>query len=164
MDHILRIIILCWFLQGPGSQNQLGEMKKQTLADSRQKCQWCFDRKVFEGGLCWVACWILIPWPGIKLASPVVEAWSLNHWTTSEVPDKSVLCPVNWQVWTGNREITLWVLMESSSVKWKEYKALCQTIWIPIPALFLSVLNSKTDLILYSYVRIAGRIKCNTPG
>ena len=164
MDHILRITILCWFLQGPGSQNQLGVMKKQTLSWLKAEVSGCFDRNVFEGGLCWVACWILIPWPRIKPASPVVETWSLNHWTTSEVPDKSVLRPVNWQVWTGNREITLWVLMGSSSVKWKEYEALCQTIWIPIPALFISVLTSKTELILYSYVRIAGRIKCSNPG
>ena len=164
MDHILRITILCWFLQGPGTQNQLDEMRKKTLSWFKAEVIGCFDRNVFGGALYWVACWILIPWPGINPASPMVETRSLNPWTTREVPDKSVLCPVNWQVWIGNREITLWVLMESSSVKWNEYKALCQTIWIPIPVLFLLVLTSKTDLILYSYVRIAGRIKLNNPG
>ena len=29
---------------------------------------------------------ILVPWPGIKPLPPAVEAWSLNHWTTREVP------------------------------------------------------------------------------
>ena len=30
-------------------------------------------------------CGILVPQPGIKPMSPVLEAWSLNHWTTREV-------------------------------------------------------------------------------
>ena len=38
---------------------------------------------------CW-ACGILVPQPGIEPTSPAVEAWSLNHWTTREVP--SVFC------------------------------------------------------------------------
>ena len=29
---------------------------------------------------------ILVPWPGIEPSPPAVEAWSLNHWTTREVP------------------------------------------------------------------------------
>ena len=34
-----------------------------------------------------VACGILLSWrPGIEPALPVVEVWSLNHWTTGEVP------------------------------------------------------------------------------
>ncbi|XP_057389546.1 zinc finger protein 320-like isoform X2 [Balaenoptera acutorostrata] len=32
------------------------------------------------------ACGILVPRPGIEAAPPAVEAWSLNHWTTREVP------------------------------------------------------------------------------
>ena len=31
------------------------------------------------------ACGILVPQPGIELAPPAFAAWSLNHWTTSEV-------------------------------------------------------------------------------
>ena len=31
-----------------------------------------------------VAYRILVPWPGMKLVSPAVEAWSLNHWATRE--------------------------------------------------------------------------------
>ena len=32
-----------------------------------------------------VACGILVPYPGIELAPPAVEAWRVNHWTTREV-------------------------------------------------------------------------------
>ena len=35
---------------------------------------------------CCVACRFLVPWPGIKLIPPALEASSLNHWTTREVP------------------------------------------------------------------------------
>ena len=31
--------------------------------------------------------WDLVPRPGIELMSSAVETWSLNHWTTREVPD-----------------------------------------------------------------------------
>ena len=31
--------------------------------------------------------WDLVPWPGIKLASPALEVQSLNHWTIREVPN-----------------------------------------------------------------------------
>ena len=36
--------------------------------------------------LCHPACTILVPQPGIEPVSPAVEVWSLNHWTTREVP------------------------------------------------------------------------------
>ena len=32
-----------------------------------------------------LACGILVPWPGIKPTPPVLEAWNLNHWTTRKV-------------------------------------------------------------------------------
>ena len=35
------------------------------------------------------ACRILVPWPGIKPVPPAMEAQSLNHWTTREVPQIS---------------------------------------------------------------------------
>ena len=34
----------------------------------------------------YAACGILVPQPGIKPMSPAMEAQSLNHWTTREVP------------------------------------------------------------------------------
>ena len=33
-----------------------------------------------------VACGILVPQQGIKPSPPTLEGWSLNHWTTTEVP------------------------------------------------------------------------------
>ena len=39
-----------------------------------------------------MACRILLPWPGIKPMPHAVEAWSLNHWTTREVSNFSVVC------------------------------------------------------------------------
>ena len=32
------------------------------------------------------ACGILVPQPEIEPVTPAVEAWSLNHWATREVP------------------------------------------------------------------------------
>ena len=34
--------------------------------------------------------WDLVPWPGIKPQSPPLGVWRLNHWTTREVPSRSV--------------------------------------------------------------------------
>ena len=35
---------------------------------------------------CHAACGILVPQPGIEHVPPALEAWSLNHWTSREVP------------------------------------------------------------------------------
>ena len=38
---------------------------------------------------CWlycVACWILVPQPGIKPAHPIVEVQNFSYWTTRKVP------------------------------------------------------------------------------
>ena len=34
----------------------------------------------------YVACGVLVPWPGMKPIFPAVGAGSLNHWTTREIP------------------------------------------------------------------------------
>ena len=48
----------------------------------------CLD--AFRVCFCFVfvckACWILVPWPGTEPMPSAVEARSLNHWTTMEVP------------------------------------------------------------------------------
>ena len=48
--------------------------------------------KSFSGSMRIVRCdmWDLIPWPGIEPASPLLQAWSLCHWTTREVPPASL--------------------------------------------------------------------------
>ena len=35
--------------------------------------------------------WDLVPWPGIELRPQALEAWSLGHWTTREVPKNKTL-------------------------------------------------------------------------
>ena len=42
---------------------------------------------LFYFWLQWVACQILVPQPGIEPVPPEVEAWSFNHWISSEVPE-----------------------------------------------------------------------------
>ena len=74
----------------------------------------------FLGGVVYpVACRILVSWPGIEPMSLVVEAWSLNHWTTREVLQLQVLvcCSVIInrrvlstfvsKIWKWKREYTL---------------------------------------------------------
>ena len=39
--------------------------------------------------LCHPACGILVPQPEIEPVPLAVEAWSLNHWTTREVPESA---------------------------------------------------------------------------
>ena len=34
---------------------------------------------------------LIVPWPGIELVPPAVEAQSLNHWTAREVPRMGIL-------------------------------------------------------------------------
>ena len=42
---------------------------------------------------------ILVPGPGIEPVPPAVKAWSLNHWTTREVPNSELLLKKkNWEL------------------------------------------------------------------
>ena len=41
--------------------------------------------------LCFVACRILVPWPGNEPPSPTLGAQSLNHWTARKVPHVTLL-------------------------------------------------------------------------
>ena len=50
---------------------------------------WRFSqlRFYFGGwGSCWVACWILVPRPGIQPGPPAGEAWSPDHWKARRAP------------------------------------------------------------------------------
>ena len=53
-----------------------------------------------------VASGILVPWPGIELESPALEAWSLNHWTTREAPNIRIVRGYNL-VRNSRRTVTL---------------------------------------------------------
>ena len=51
----------------------------------------CFPGVTFFFFLpCGTVCGILVPRPGIKPVSPALEAWSLKHWTTRDVPSEPV--------------------------------------------------------------------------
>ena len=43
--------------------------------------------------------WDLVPWPGIKPGLPALGAWSLSHWTTSEIPAGSTKSPESRARW-----------------------------------------------------------------
>ena len=36
---------------------------------------------------CHVVCGVLVPWPGMEPIPAALEAQSLNHWTSKEVPE-----------------------------------------------------------------------------
>ena len=68
-------------------------MEKKRLQDSITARFHCFLKYLFIDFIylfifwpCRTACWILVPRPGIEPLPPAVEARSLNHWTTREVP------------------------------------------------------------------------------
>ena len=63
---------------------------------------------IFNFWSCFTACGISVPWPGIEPVPPAVEAQSLNHWTTREVPGTS-----QWSINSGRR--TEWVCLRSLS-------------------------------------------------
>ena len=48
---------------------------------------WLFFFFSGEEGPLHVACETLVSRPGIKPVTPALEAWSLNHWTSREVPE-----------------------------------------------------------------------------
>ena len=53
-----------------------------------------FKLSLFFVCLFWPHCTargILVPRPGVEPGSPVVEAWSPNHWTTREFPQITIL-------------------------------------------------------------------------
>ena len=78
--------------------------------------------KILRLIFCLFVCWgflttkqgiwgIWVPWLGIELIPSAMGAWSLNHWTTREVP-KAYICIFK------NREVqvNLWIKMKE--IKW----------------------------------------------
>ena len=69
------------------------------------------------------ACGILVPWPEIEPVPPTLEAWSLNHWTTREVPMKifkAIFHIVSLHIYSGTILDCLiyhWMLWIFSSLK-----------------------------------------------
>ena len=48
-----------------------------------------------------VACGVLVPQPGIEPVPPALEAWSLSHWTSGEIPHFKLLSLFLWNTWAG---------------------------------------------------------------
>ena len=48
---------------------------------------------------------ILVLPPGIEPVSPVSEAWSLNHWTTREVPEPQFLPSLTSSLLSGHMRL-----------------------------------------------------------
>ena len=84
----------------------------------------------FFGRLDHMASGILAPRPGIELASPELEAWSLKHWTSREIPEMCIFSiamqPAFWmwvrcvrlerQNWIGDYFPPCWLLLVSKPV------------------------------------------------
>ena len=51
---------------------------------------------LFVYWLCCTACGVLVPWPGIEPVPHAVEAWSPDHWATSELPRLCMLKCIIW--------------------------------------------------------------------
>ena len=75
--------------------------------------------------LCHVAYGILVPWPGFKPGPPAVEVWSLNHWTTREVPIDSF-----W--------IQIWIVTYRQSITWPKQGLFVKCKWIYVNFIFIS--------------------------
>ena len=62
--------------------------------------------------------WDLVPWPGMQPGSPALEAWSLSHWTTREVPGS---CHLDAQVLCLNQILTPMVQIFKANVQhWQQ--------------------------------------------
>ena len=85
--------------------------------------------------------WDLVPWPGIKPGPPALGLWSLNQWTTREVPVclfliyrfPFYLLPMSSMQFICGRN---WVICHVE----------CRTVWI-----LLAALHSMPKLFLFSH-------------
>ena len=66
---------------------------------------------IFSCGMRTLSCsvWDLVPWPGIEPGPPALGAWSLSHWTTSEVPIYYFFFPFHYHFFF-NIFIGVWLL------------------------------------------------------
>ena len=84
---MLMLVLLVW----PGDYPRGQSLYSVPRAKASGCHHFCVSFSFFFFGCAIKACGILVPWSGIEPMTPVVEAGSLNHWTTREVP-----CPHFW--------------------------------------------------------------------
>ena len=77
---------------------------KQKITDITSFYSWIYQQAhslffFFFNFFCHMAWEILVPWPGTEPTSPALEAQSLNHWTTGEVPAHNlwIAVPCYWE-------------------------------------------------------------------
>ena len=67
---------------------------------------------------CHIAWGILVPWPGVEPTPSAVEAWSLNHWNSKEVPHAwFLLLAVNKTLWV--QPCHFWHVVTEGEENWK---------------------------------------------
>ena len=67
-----------------------------------------------------------LPWPGMEPMAPVVEGWSLNHWTIREVPFSQLLSDPPWDKNYNNTQAWAMFLpqLEAGAVRYINRKRL----------------------------------------
>ena len=79
----------------------------------------------------------VVPWPGIELMPPTVEAWNLNHWNIREIHNHLVLAFIFFMVellnsgWFFGTCSKYWSL-EKIIMDWHDQEMLCRTgeVWL----------------------------------
>ena len=96
------------------------------LKPEMQRCR-NWDRDFFFFFFFWsclLACGILVPWLGIKPVPSALREWSLNHWTTREVPrpnkvvSSKLNCYFNQMPWLT--KTLSWAFKEKCDKQWEE--------------------------------------------
>ena len=96
------------------------------------------------------ACGILVPRPGIEPVPLAVEAWSLNHWTTREVPAHCFPRLINLRFCSG---------IYSNYILVFRCEDLLQLAWSPDPQLPLSWPTFQME-VTPSHIRLCGMVSC----
>ena len=70
----------------------------------------------------------LVPWPGMKPGPPALGVWSLNHWTTREVPRQALFLPILLMIMEGVGHLKAVSRDENK----EDFSLLYSTVWLPV--------------------------------
>ena len=70
----------------------------------------------------------LVPWPGMKPGPPALGVWSLNHWTTREVPREALFLPILLMIMEGVGHLKAVSRDENK----EDFSLLYSTVWLPV--------------------------------